>query len=34
LLTKTRVSRLRLLFALVIGALALEMIYSSLAGRV
>jgi uncharacterized membrane protein YfcA len=34
LLTKTRVSRLRLLFALVIGALALEMIYNSLAGRV
>jgi uncharacterized membrane protein YfcA len=34
LLTKTAVPRLRLLFAIVIGALALEMIYNSLAGRV
>ena len=34
LLTKTAVPRLRLLFAIVICALALEMIYNSLAGRV
>jgi uncharacterized membrane protein YfcA len=33
LLTKTQVSRLRLLFTVVIGALALEMIYNSLAGK-
>jgi uncharacterized membrane protein YfcA len=33
LLARTAVPRLRLLFAAVIGALALEMIYNSLAGR-
>jgi uncharacterized membrane protein YfcA len=33
LLTRTAVPRLRLLFAVVIGALAVEMIYNSLAGR-